>query len=56
MAPGGAVPAFVPAPTGRWTTATVTAVEHPTDHAVILRLDVKDRIDHLPGQHYVGRR
>jgi ferredoxin-NADP reductase len=55
MAPGGAVPAFAPAPTGRWTTATVAQVTRPTDRAVILRLAVKDRIDHLPGQHYVVR-
>ncbi len=55
MAPGGAVTAFAPAPTGRWSTATVVDVAHPTAHAVILRLDVRDRIDHLPGQHYVVR-
>jgi ferredoxin-NADP reductase len=55
MTPGGAVPAFAPAPTGRWTTATVREVTHPTAHAGILRLDVHDRIDHLPGQHYVVR-
>ncbi|HOZ59849.1 MAG TPA: FAD-binding oxidoreductase [Nakamurella multipartita] len=55
MAPGGAVAAFAPAPTGRWTTATVVSVAHPSPHAVILRLDVRDRIDHLPGQHYVVR-
>lgn len=55
MTAGGAVPAFAPAPTGRWTTAVVREVMHPTDHAVILRLDVQHRIDHLPGQHYVVR-
>ena len=55
MAPGGAVPGFAPAPTGRWTTAAVAAVDHRADHVVILRLDVKNRIDHLPGQHYVVR-
>lgn len=55
MTPGGAVPAFAPAPTGRWTTAAVREVMRPTDRAVILRLDVHDRIDHLPGQHYVVR-
>jgi ferredoxin-NADP reductase len=30
-------------------------VEHPTPGAVQLRLDVPDRVDHLPGQHYVVR-
>ena len=55
MTPGGAVPTFAPAPTGRWTTATVREVMRPTDRAVILRLDVHQRIDHLPGQHYVVR-
>jgi ferredoxin-NADP reductase len=33
----------------------VAAVEHPTPRAVQLRLDVRDRIDHLAGQHYVVR-
>jgi ferredoxin-NADP reductase len=33
----------------------VRAVEHPMPAAVVLRLDVPDRIDHLPGQHYVVR-
>lgn len=42
-------------PTGGWRRATVRAVWHPTPHAVILRLQVPDRIDHLPGQHYVVR-
>lgn len=55
MAPGGAVRVFAPAPIGRWTTATVRDVIHPTERAVILRLDVRNRIDHLPGQHYVVR-
>jgi ferredoxin-NADP reductase len=43
------------APSGGWRTATVTTVRHPTPRAVELRLDVPDRIDHLPGQHYVVR-
>ncbi|MGN6609698.1 MAG: FAD-binding oxidoreductase [Jatrophihabitans sp.] len=43
------------APTGAWRTATVRSVEHPSPHAVVLRLEVPDRIDHLPGQHYVIR-
>jgi ferredoxin-NADP reductase len=36
-------------------TATVRSVSHPNPHAVILRLEVPDRIDHLPGQHYTIR-
>jgi ferredoxin-NADP reductase len=43
------------APSGGWRTATVAEVAHPVPHAVRLRLDVADRIDHLPGQHYVVR-
>ncbi len=44
-----------PAPTGAWRTAKVAQVSHPTPRSVVLRLDVPDRIDHLPGQHYVVR-
>jgi ferredoxin-NADP reductase len=43
-----------PAPTGAWTTGIVVEVER-SDRLVRLRLDVADRIDHLPGQHYVLR-
>jgi ferredoxin-NADP reductase len=43
------------APTGGWRRATVRSVEHPSARAVILRMEVPDRIDHLPGQHYVIR-
>jgi ferredoxin-NADP reductase len=43
------------APTGAWRRATVRSIEHPSPRAVVLRLDVPDRIDHLPGQHYVIR-
>ena len=43
------------APTGGWRYATVRSVEHPSPSAVVLRLDVPDRIDHWPGQHYVIR-
>jgi ferredoxin-NADP reductase len=43
------------APTGAWRRATITAVAHPSPRAVILRMRVPDRIDHLPGQHYVIR-
>jgi ferredoxin-NADP reductase len=43
------------APTGAWRTGTVTSVVHPSPRAVVLRLRVPDRIDHMPGQHYVIR-
>lgn len=44
-----------PAPSGGWRRATVREVTHPTPHGVQLRLEVPDRVDHLPGQHYVIR-
>jgi ferredoxin-NADP reductase len=47
--------AAAPAPVGGWRRATVRAVSHPSPRAVLLRLAVPDRIDHLPGQHYVIR-
>ena len=43
------------APSGGWRTATVSGVRRPIQRSVELRLDVADRIDHLPGQHYVIR-
>ncbi len=43
------------APHGGWRTATVTEVRRPFPMAVVLRLDVTDRMQHLPGQHYVVR-
>lgn len=43
------------APTGVWRTAVVREVSHPHPRAVVLRLEVPDRVDHLPGQHYVVR-
>src|ERR1700712_2419454 len=43
------------APSGAWRTATVREVSHPNRIGVRLSLDVPDRIDHLPGQHYVVR-
>jgi len=43
------------APVGAWRTATVAGVRRPIQRSVELRLDVHDRIDHLPGQHYVIR-
>ena len=48
-------PDNVPAPIGGWSTAKVIEVSHPTPRSVMLRLDVPDRVDHLPGQHYVIR-
>jgi ferredoxin-NADP reductase len=43
------------APAGGWHDATVADVAHPSAHGVRLRLDVDDRVRHLPGQHYVVR-
>ena len=43
------------APSGGWRTATVRELAHPHPRAVLLRLEVPDRVDHLPGQHYVVR-
>ncbi|MDF1602429.1 FAD-binding oxidoreductase [Nocardioides sp. YIM 152315] len=43
------------APAGGWTTGTIIGLDHPTDRLVRLRLHVEDRVDHLPGQHYVVR-
>ncbi|MGZ4538725.1 MAG: FAD-binding oxidoreductase [Blastococcus sp.] len=48
-------PGVVGAPTGGWRTATVAGVRRPIQRSVQLRLDVADRVDHLPGQHYVVR-
>ena len=42
-------------PPGGWRTATVVEVDHSSPHAVRLRLDVPDRVAHLPGQHFVVR-
>jgi ferredoxin-NADP reductase len=38
-----------------WRDAKVMEVRHHGDIAVILRLDVPDRVIHRPGQHYVVR-
>jgi ferredoxin-NADP reductase len=38
-----------------WRYAKVVEVRHDTPHSVTLRLDVPDRVRHLPGQHYVVR-
>jgi len=45
----------VTAPVTRWTTATISGLKRPLPRSVQLRLDVSDRVDHLPGQHYVLR-
>jgi ferredoxin-NADP reductase len=43
------------APAGGWCTAVVREVRHPNPDAVLLRLEVEGRTQHLPGQHYVFR-
>jgi ferredoxin-NADP reductase len=43
------------APRGGWRTAQVVSIDRPVPRAVRLRLDVADRMDHMPGQHYVVR-
>jgi ferredoxin-NADP reductase len=43
------------APAGGRRTAQVAEIRHPHPMAVVLRLEVPDRVDHLPGQHYVVR-
>jgi ferredoxin-NADP reductase len=43
------------APIGGWRTATVRLVDHPIARSVRLRLEVPDRIEHHPGQHYIVR-
>lgn len=43
------------APVGRWTTGRVVEVVHEGTALLRVRLEVADRVDHLPGQHYVVR-
>ncbi|CAN5668675.1 ferredoxin reductase [soil metagenome] len=43
------------APSGGWCTGVVREVRHPTPDAVLLRIEVAGRTNHLPGQHYVFR-
>ncbi|WP_254185173.1 FAD-binding oxidoreductase [Nocardioides panacis] len=43
------------APSGGWCTGVVREVRHPHPDAVLLRIEVAGRTDHLPGQHYVFR-
>lgn len=38
-----------------WTTGTIIELEHAAERLVRLRFHVEDRVDHLPGQHYVVR-
>ena len=50
-----AAPHGVPAPSGGWRAAVVADVARGPGGAVVLGLDVADRVAHLPGQHYVVR-
>jgi ferredoxin-NADP reductase len=43
------------APSGAWCVGVVREVRHPNPEAVLLRLEVAGRTQHLPGQHYVFR-
>ncbi len=43
------------ASTGPWTQAWVREVTHPQPQAVVLRLEVPERVQHVAGQHYVVR-
>jgi ferredoxin-NADP reductase len=45
----------VTAPAGGWTTGRLVEVTRPTASLVRLRFEVENRLDHLPGQHYVLR-
>lgn len=40
---------------GSWCSGVVREVRHPDPRAVVLRIEVPGRADHLPGQHYVFR-
>src|SRR4051794_31131692 len=43
------------APRGGWCIGVVREVRRPNPDAVLLRLEVPGRTEHLPGQHYVFR-
>jgi ferredoxin-NADP reductase len=43
------------APAGGWCRGLVREVRHPNPAAVLLRIEVIGRTQHLPGQHYVFR-
>ena len=49
------MPPLVEAPSGGWRRAIVRSIARPAPRFVILRLEVDNRIEHLPGQHYVVR-
>jgi ferredoxin-NADP reductase len=49
------LPTAALAPQGGWRRATVRELLRPGARAVVLRLEVGDRIAHVPGQHYVVR-
>jgi ferredoxin-NADP reductase len=40
---------------GPWTTGRLVELDRPSDRLVRLRLEVENRVQHLPGQHYVIR-
>jgi ferredoxin-NADP reductase len=40
---------------GPWKNSTVVEVHKPSPRIVMLRLDVPERAEHLPGQHYIVR-
>ena len=44
-----------PAPSGSWTTAVVRSKTQVAARFTALRLEVANRVTHLPGQHYVVR-
>ena len=48
-------PPLVEAPSGGWRRAVVRSIARPAPRFVILRLEIDNRIEHLPGQHYVVR-
>src|SRR6478736_3197016 len=49
------LPATPHAPTGGWRQAVVREVRHPSARSVLLRLEVRHRMTHMAGQHYVVR-
>jgi ferredoxin-NADP reductase len=49
------LPTGAAAPSGGWRQATVREMSRPNARAVVLRLDVDERVAHVPGQHYVVR-
>lgn len=46
---------LIPVGPGAWRPAVVREVTHPHPDAVILKLEVPDRVERKPGQHYVVR-